>query len=72
MVGHKYIRVKVDYELFTGLTEMIKIELVIVFSEETNSPIVAPLDEVHGYSCKFESCASGHLGLTGDFRMIEA
>jgi hypothetical protein len=72
MVGHQYIGVKFDCELFTGLTEMIQIELVIVLSEETSSPIVAPLNEVNGYTSKLESCASGHSGSNGDFRMIEA
>ncbi len=45
---------KIDVVLLSALTEMIKIELVVVFSEETSSPIVAPLDEVHCNSSKLE------------------
>ncbi len=72
MVGHHHIGMKIDVVLFTALTEMIQIELVIVFSEETSSPIVASLDEMHGNSCKLEPWTSGHSGSNGDYRIIEA
>ena len=60
MGGHQYIGVKVNRVLLVGLTEVIEVELVIFFSKETSSPIVAPLDEVHRISRKLESWAFGH------------
>jgi hypothetical protein len=72
MVGHQDIGVKIDLMLLTSLTEMIKVELVIVFSEEASSPVVAPLDEMQGNSRDLEPWASGHSGSNGDFRMLEA
>jgi len=33
---------------------MIQVKLVIVFSEETGTPVVAPLNEVHGNSRELE------------------
>jgi hypothetical protein len=47
MVSHQNIGVKIDFVLLAGLAEMIKIELIIFFSKEASSPVIAPLDEVH-------------------------
>jgi hypothetical protein len=48
--GHQNLGVKVYPILAAGLTEPIKVEPAILFREETGSPVVAPLDEVHGNS----------------------
>ena len=54
MVGHQDIGVKLDRILLAGLTEMIEVELEIVFRKETGIPVVAPLDDMHRNSRQFE------------------
>jgi len=54
--------------LLAGSTKMIEAELVIVFSEEAGTPVVAPLDEVKGNCRKLEPGSSRHGGSVLSFQ----
>jgi hypothetical protein len=72
VVGYQHIRAEFDFVLPAHLTEIVKVKLVIVFCEETGTPVVTPLYEVHRNSCELEPRSSGHSGSNPNYRLLQA